>query len=100
VAFSCLHPVAAFLILPASAPKGPPEVLGSDAMLLDREDAISIFRFPGPVDSIRPPQLHEYITRLFLKCQTLFLILFHRGLWKKWDNLWVKTNRCRHAEMN
>jgi len=81
-----LHPEATFLVLPTSTPKGPPEVLESDAVLPDQEDAISISRFPGPVDSIRPSRLHEYITSPLNKCQALFLFLFHTGMWKRWDN--------------
>ena len=48
-----MHPEATFFSLSASTAEGSPEVLGSDAVLLGREDAISAFRFPGPVVSIR-----------------------------------------------
>lgn len=64
-----------------------PKSSGAMRLLSDQEDAISIFRFPGSEDSIRPPRLHEYITSPFSPCQALFLVLFHRGLWISWDNL-------------
>jgi len=92
-----LHPEVAFFDLPASAPRGSPEVLESDAVLPDQKGAILIFRFPGPLDSIRPSRLHEYNTSPFFNWQAIFCFFFHREVWIKWENLTATTSLCRHG---
>lgn len=62
VALNLLHPVATNLILSATSPEGPLEVVESDAMFLLSEGCDSDFPVTRSVGSIRPPQLHEYVT--------------------------------------